>query len=141
MNAGEQWMPGNNDDATLPLYEVRAEALLSHRANGLTVPTLTIAARTNKAQSSLRLSHAMAFWGAAYSELLLERMSDHFWAVGNPQPAKREQLEHGWWSWVIYLESHHEGANVELGLRLLRCVVRALGEVFACDSAKKLDLH
>ena len=83
-----------DDEAKLPMYEVVAEAPLSH-ADGRTVPTITVTVRTNEARSSLRHGRAMAFWSAAHAELMLDKRGDYLWEVGcrgEPSQGKQDLL-------------------------------------------------
>jgi hypothetical protein len=73
-----------DDEEIFPACKLMAETFLSLRADGRTMPTLAVTTRTDTAPSSIRFSHAMALWGAARTELMLEKRGDCLWRVDNP---------------------------------------------------------
>ena len=80
------------------------------------------------ASIATRRSRALAFWGAAQTELMLETAGDSLWTVGVPrlidslQTTEGQQLR-----WAIHLTAP-PGARVALAMKALRDVVATFGD-------------
>ena len=121
---------GNEAAAKPPVCEVVVEATLARSLRGQPLPALTITTRTSDAPAAIRHSRALALWGAAQAELMLEKSGDNLWTVGNPQWADRQRVDGGWRvAWIVYLDGAQD-APVELAMQALRDVVAGLGETF-----------